>query len=134
MTGDRAHRAVAALAALGLVAGLSGLCAALLDGQSLLESPGARVGAFHHLNPLGGIVTTALAALALVAGLTRGRMLTLVAAAGFAVAAAITVLGSALGASPLGGTAATVAVFLGLGGGLAACALTPEQPVPSDRS
>ncbi|MBA2316825.1 MAG: hypothetical protein H0V93_03465 [Euzebyales bacterium] len=134
MTGDRVRRAVLALAALGLVAGLSGLGAALLEGQSLLESPGARVGAFHHLNPLGGIVTTVLAALALVAGLTRSGMLALVSAAGFAAAAAVTVLGSALGASSLGGTAATVAVFLGLGGGLAACALTPERAARSDRS
>jgi hypothetical protein len=39
MTGDRAHRAVAALAALGLVAGLSGLCAALLEGHRCSSLP-----------------------------------------------------------------------------------------------
>jgi hypothetical protein len=121
MTGPR--RAVLVLAGLGVLAGALGLLLSLLDGQALLESRGTRVAAFHHLNPLGGIVVTVLSLLALAGALLRQRALVVLGGAGLALAAVSVPAGGAVeGINVLGGTGSTLSVLLGLGVGLLACA------------
>lgn len=121
-----ARRALLVLGVLCVVAGLTGLAASVTDGQSLLGQQGARVGAFHHLNPLGGLVVATLGAVALVGTVLRRGLLVLTAAVILLAGALAVPIDQATGAGIIGGSASTMAVLLGLGGGLAACALTRE--------
>lgn len=89
----------------------------------------------------GLVVTLALGLLGLLAGVTARRWLALVAGAGFLAAAVVQIsqLGGRAGdVTPgvLGGNAATFALWLGLGVGLAVLGLTrdPAAPGPARRS
>lgn len=121
-----ARRAPLVLGVLCVAAGVAGLAASVADGQPLLGEQGARVGAFHHLNPLGGLVVATLGAVALVGTLLGRRLLVLAAGLALLAGALAVPIDQAAGAGVIGGSASTMAVLLGLGGGLAACALTPE--------
>ena len=118
-------RAVLVLGALATAAGVLGIALALADGVGFAE-PGieTRVWWFHHANPLGGFLTTVAGLVGIASGLARSPALTLLAAAAMLLLAAGVMLGQAVGANVLGGSASTVGLCLGLGGGLLACALT----------
>jgi hypothetical protein len=116
------RRAIIVLGVLGLLAGVAGTVIALRAGLSLAETSGARVGFFHHTNPLGGLVSVALASIALLGGLRQLRALVLLAGAGFTAAALSVVVGGAVRElNVLGGTGSSLSVYLGLGVGLLVC-------------
>lgn len=113
------------LAGLGALGGVLGFLFA--SGQPLTAPEGARVGELFHLNPLGAIVSVALGAAALAGAALGRRALVLTASAGWLVAAILTVLQSGREVNLLGGTASTLAFFLGIGAGLLALAIAPDE-------
>lgn len=121
------RRAVLVLGALALAGGLGTLLIGLFEGQALLADRGARLGALMHLNPLGALVSTALACATLAAGALRSRMLVRVASAGWLLAALQVIAQSGRDPNVLGGTASTLAFFLAMGAGLAAIGLAPAS-------
>jgi hypothetical protein len=113
---DSTRRALLGLGTIVLVAGIAGLVVSW--GQAFTEPDGARIGSLLHLNPLGSLVSIGLGTLAIVAGLRRNHPASLVAAAGLLIAAALVVVGANRSVNPLGGTASTLALFLGAGVGV----------------
>lgn len=120
MTGPVPH-AVITLGVIVLVGGIAGLIYSA--GQDLMEVPGASVGAFIHLNPLGSWVSIALGSLTIVSGALRSRMLALSAAVGFLACVILVTFGANRPTNPLGGTASTVGFYLGPAAGLLALVL-----------
>ena len=126
MADPTVRRAVLVLGGLALVAGLSTLLLGLADGQPFLATQGVRLGTLMHLNPLGALVTVALAVLTLAAGAVRSRLLVQLAAASWLLAALQVVAQGGREPNVLGGTASTLAFFLAMAAGLAAIGFTPD--------
>jgi hypothetical protein len=122
---DRLWRAVLVLGVLATTAGLLAVVLALADGVGWVE-PGiqTRVWWFHHANPLGGLLLALAGAVVLAGGWRCRPVLALVGAVALLVFAAAVPIGQAVRANVLGGSASTVALCLGLGGGVLACTLT----------
>jgi len=116
------------LGVLGVVGGVLGF--AVSAGQPFTAAEGARVGELFHLNPLGSAVSVALGAVALAGAWLRQRAVVLATSAGWLVAALLTVAQSGREVNLLGGTASTLALFLGLGAGLLALAIAPVETGP----
>ncbi len=114
------------LGVLGVLSGAAGF--AVSAGQPFTAAEGARVGELFHLNPLGSLVSVVLGLVAIAGAAARLRVVVLVAAAGWLLAALQVVLQSGREPNLLGGTASTLALFLGLGAGLLALAVAPETP------
>lgn len=118
------------LGALGVLGGVLGFAAS--SGQPFTAAEGVRIGELFHLNPLGSAVSVALGLVALAAGLLRQRTVVLAASAGWLIAALLTGAQSGREVNLLGGTASTLAFFLGLGAGLLALAIAPEEATPEE--
>lgn len=124
MTGG-IRTAALVLGVLGVLGGVLGLLFA--SGQPFTAAEGTRIGELFHLNTLGAIVSVVLGAVTL-AGATLGRrVVVLAASAGWLLAALLTVLQSGGEPNLLGGTASTLAFFLGIGGGLGMLAIAPAE-------
>ena len=123
MTGP-VRRAARVLGALGLLGGVVGMIAA--SGEGLTAPVGVRLGAFFHLNLLGAIVSAVLGTVALAGAALGDRRVVLTASVLWLAAAVLTVVQSGREPNWLGGTAATLAFFLGVGGGLLALSIAPE--------
>jgi len=117
------------LGVIGVASGAAGF--AVSAGQPFTAAEGARVGEFFHLNPLGSLVTLVLGLVALAGAVARLRAVVLGAAVGWLLAALQVVLQSGGGSNLLGGTASTLALFLGVGAGLLALALAPDEAAPA---
>ena len=125
LTDPVVRRTVLVLGVLALVSGLGTLTLGLAEGQELLAERGVRLGTLMHLNPLGSLVTIALAGVTIGAALARSRVLLLGASGGWLVAVAQTIAQSGRDPNVLGGTASTLAFFLAMAASLAAIGLTP---------
>jgi len=112
------------LGGLGLAGGIAGFAAAA--GQELVAGEGVRVGAFMHLNSLGAITSVALGVVALAGAAAGRRVVVLLASSGWLAAGVLTVLQAGREPNWLGGTAATLSFFLGVGAGLLALAMAPD--------
>jgi hypothetical protein len=117
------------LGVLGVLSGATGF--AVSAGQPFTAAEGARVGELFHLNPLGSLVSVVLGLVALGGAAARLRAVVLASAVGWLLAALQVVLQSGGEPNLLGGTASTLALFLGLGGGLLALAVAPDAAAPA---
>jgi len=90
---------------------------------ALLFIPVHGIFEFVEIRQAGIVITAAVGALAVVAGLVGQRLLTTVAGAAFLLAALVNLVTLGNG-NPLGGNGSTIAVWLGLGAGLLAVGLT----------
>jgi hypothetical protein len=124
----RVRTAALVLGVVGVVGGVLGFLESA--GQPFTAPEGARVGALFHLNPLGSAVAVALGAVTLAGAWSRQRAVTLAASAGWLVAALLTVAQAGREVNLLGGTGSTLAFFLGLGAGLLALAIAPDEVGP----
>lgn len=125
MTGA-VRTAVVVLGVLGIVVGALGL--AVAAGQPLTAPEGARIGAFVHVNLLGAGLTLVLGAVALVGAGLGARAIVAVSGAGWLVGALLTVLQSGRDPNLLGGSAATLGLFMAVGTGLLVLAAAPDGP------
>jgi hypothetical protein len=126
-------RAVLTIGVLIVVGGIAGLITSA--GQAFTEPDGARVASLMHLNPLGSWVSVALGLLTLAAGLRRSRSLALLAGVAALVGVAVVTAGANRPVNLLGGTASTVAFFLGPGVALLSLVLAEraaERRAPAD--
>ncbi|MEO8475920.1 MAG: hypothetical protein ABI572_02575 [Actinomycetota bacterium] len=123
MTSDRRH-ATLILAAVAIVAGLAGAAAGI--GEPLLADQGTNVGKLFAMNTAGGLLTIGVGTLALASGLLRKPVLEALAGLGFLAAAGLTLLGVGRSFNYLGGRGNTLCLFLMLGIGLVALALSPQ--------
>lgn len=113
------------LGGVGVLGGVLGLVGAI--GQPFTAPEGDRIGALFHLNMLGAVVSVLLGAVALAGAALMQRAVVLAASAGWLAAAILTVLQSGREVNLLGGTASTLAFFLGIGAGLLALAIAPDE-------
>ena len=113
---DRVRRVELLVAAVALAAG----ALALLFARDLAftSAQGARVGSLFSLNPLGALLTIALAVLALAAAASRAHRLVQAAGAGFLVAAAVQLAQSGRATNWLGGRPSTFSLLLAVAAGL----------------
>jgi hypothetical protein len=115
-------RAVTGLG-LGLILGGAGSIAlSLFEGIGFAEpGVGTRVWRLHHANPAGGVALVSIGVLTVLGGWGRRPALAWAGALACLALAVAVPTGQALGANVLGGSAATVALLLAVGGGVAAC-------------
>jgi hypothetical protein len=123
VTADR-RVAILILAAVAIVSGLAG--AALGMGEPFLAAQGQNLGKLFAMNTAGGLLTIGGGLLALAAALTRKPLLAALAGLVFLGAAGLTLLGVGRSFNYLGGRGNTLSLFLMLGVGLVALALSPQ--------
>ena len=130
MTADR-RIATLILAAIAIAAGLAGAIVGL--GEPFLAAQGQNVGKLFAMNTAGGLLTIGGGLLALVAALSRKPLLAVLAGLAFLGAAGLTLLGVGRSFNYLGGRGNTLSLFLMLGIGLVALALSPQVGAPTSR-
>jgi hypothetical protein len=123
MTADR-RTAIWVLAVIAVVAGLTGTAGGF--GEPLLAAQGQNVGKLFAMNVAGGLLTLAGGALAIASALLRRSLLAVLAGLIFLGAAGLTLIGVGRSFNYLGGRANTLSLFLMLGAGLVALALSPQ--------
>lgn len=122
-------RPVMVLSAFGLAIGLIALIAS--SGSPFAGPEGALLPVqLGFYSPLGAIVTLALAAIALLGGVSREPVIVVVAGLGFLAAASLVLVQAGGGTNWLGGRGSTMSFFLAIGIGLLALALASRTTEP----